>query len=47
MKEIVFEDIRKNNEVMFSNMSDEEKETLVFIIQKLLSNIQDRDNTFN
>ena len=47
LKEIVFEDIRKNNEVMFSNMSDEEKETLVFIIQKLLSNIQDKDNTFN
>ncbi|WP_300711417.1 MarR family transcriptional regulator [uncultured Brachyspira sp.] len=47
LKEIVFEDIRKNNEAMFYNMSSEEKETLVYIIKKLLYNIQNKDNLFN
>ncbi|WP_300720952.1 MarR family winged helix-turn-helix transcriptional regulator [uncultured Brachyspira sp.] len=47
LKEIVFEDIRKNNEAMFYNMSSEEKETLVNIIKKLLYNIQNKDNLFN
>ncbi len=46
LKEIVFEDIRKNNELMFSNMSDKEKETLVFIIEKLLNNIQNKNTPF-
>ena len=45
MKEIVFEDIRKNNAIMFSNMTVKEKETLVLIIEKLLSNLQNnKDN---
>lgn len=44
LKEVVFEDIRKNNELMFSNMTAEEKETLVFIIEKLLGNLQNKDN---
>ena len=38
--------IRKNNEVMFSNMSDKEKETLVFIVEKLLNNIQNKNTPF-
>ena len=46
LKEIVFEDIRKNNEAMFSNMSSKEKETLVFIVEKLLNNIQNKDMPF-
>lgn len=45
LKEIVFEDIRKNNAIMFSNMTVKEKETLVLIIEKLLSNLQNnKDN---
>ena len=47
LKEVVFEDIKKNNEIMFSNMSVKEKETLVLIIEKLLRNLQNKDNPFN
>ncbi|ADG70705.1 MarR family winged helix-turn-helix transcriptional regulator [Brachyspira murdochii] len=46
VKEIVFEDIKKNNEIMFHNMSSEEKETLVLLVEKLLSNIQNKDIDF-
>ncbi|WP_304332474.1 MarR family winged helix-turn-helix transcriptional regulator [Brachyspira innocens] len=46
VKEIVFEDINKNNEIMFHNMSSKEKETLVLLVEKLLSNIQNKDIDF-
>ncbi|MDO7021004.1 MarR family transcriptional regulator, partial [Brachyspira innocens] len=46
VKEIVFEDIKKNNEIMFHNMSSKEKETLVLLVEKLLSNIQNKDIDF-
>lgn len=46
VKEIVFEDIKRNNEIMFHNMSSKEKETLVLLVEKLLSNIQNKDIDF-
>lgn len=44
LKESVFEDIKKNVEAMFSNMSNDEKKALVSIVKKLLGNIQDKEN---
>lgn len=40
LKDIIFEYIRDNDNKMFSNMSEEEKENLKNIITKILNNIQ-------
>ena len=40
LKDIIFKYIRDNDNKMFSNMSEEEKENLKNIITKILNNIQ-------
>ena len=40
LKDIIFKYIRNNDNKMFSNMSEEEKENLKNIITKILNNIQ-------
>ena len=40
LKDIIFKEIRDNDNKMFSNMSEEEKENLKNIITKILNNIQ-------